>query len=603
MILGKNTGSHEDALISEQDRREHMHVIGSTGTGKSKFLEGMIRQDILENNGLCLIDPTGALYNNLVRWMETFRLCKNRKIILLDPTEKGWSFGFNPLISDFETAYLVDNMVNAVSKVWGGEDQDRTPRLKKCLRLIFYVLAKHRLSLLEAQRLINPHDPTLRHYLTRGISDSFMQEEWNVVNKMTTNQFVEDFASTRNRLMEFISAPAIRNIIGQTGTVINFKQAMEEGHIVLVNLQPKGISFDNIRLLGTLIVNDLFLNAMTREEGAKSFYLYIDECSLFLNEDIGLILDLCRKFGLPLILSHQHLGHLKDAGEKIYRSVMNDAKTKAVFGGLEYEEAEIMVKNVFTSDVELQEWKTDLTRPTVVDYNRVWFENYGKSRGHTFVTSDTEVSGGGAVSTHGTGTAIATHPGMPDLEYMKTVTDHIGSASSDLRSTGRGKADGKTDIESEGGSEGLEPIFRDLPIESYTLEEQIWRRVALMREQSTRYAIIKMPNQKSQFVKTPLIEEGFANDVRVRRFKEDRYLAADCVKPFGVAAGEIAQREQAMLEEARLALLPSRGGPKGVKPQAKAGEIQPPDFGDDEPPPDVKEAIARKISPARKTKK
>ena len=60
---------------------------------------------------------------------------------------------------------------------------------------------------------------------------------------------------------------------------------------------------------------------------------------MFINEDVARILDEGRKFGLHLILAHQHLAQLKKAGEDIYHSVMTDAKTKIIFGGLSAEDA------------------------------------------------------------------------------------------------------------------------------------------------------------------------------------------------------------------------------------------------------------------------
>ena len=48
----------EKVFIPEKERATHMQIIGSTGTGKSKMLEYMIRQDILNRQGLCLIDRT-----------------------------------------------------------------------------------------------------------------------------------------------------------------------------------------------------------------------------------------------------------------------------------------------------------------------------------------------------------------------------------------------------------------------------------------------------------------------------------------------------------------------------------------------------------------
>ena len=553
MKLGKNTGTRKDVFISEEDRRTHMHVIGATGTGKSKFLEHMIRQDILAGHGVCLIDPTGALYDDLVKWIESYRLYKKRNIILFDPSEEGWTFGFNPLMShaNVELSFLVDNMVNAFAKVWGGEDQNQTPRLKRFLRLVLYALDEKKLSLLEAQPFINVYDPAFRKYLVHDIADAKIREEWLYQEERNKRDLDNDLDSFRSRLMEFIAAPAVRNIIGQVHDTLNFKEIMEAGHILLVNLKPQTkVSVDNIHLLGSLIVNDLLISGLGREKGAKPFYLYIDECSLFINDDIGRILDLCRKFGPHLILSHQFLHQLKEAGEKIYYSVMTNARTKVIFGGLSSNDAEVLVKDVFTQDIELQEWKGKLTKPTITGYNRAWFENYSTSRGYS--------SGSGEGVSYGSGQNIST--GMstmaPDGGLFGAVgptfrTDSTSEANSSFSGQSRSRFESYSESDSQGMSEGLEPIFEDLPVESYSLEEQIWRRMVLMMTQNKQHAIIKKPYKKSQFMKIATVEDGFANTDRLKRFKEKAYLSAYYTKAKEEVEHDLALREEQLKMEVK----------------------------------------------------
>jgi type IV secretory pathway VirB4 component len=60
------TSSHGEPLIlTREQRSRHLYVTGSTGSGKSKFLEYLIRQDIVEwrksGCGLLLLDPHGAI--------------------------------------------------------------------------------------------------------------------------------------------------------------------------------------------------------------------------------------------------------------------------------------------------------------------------------------------------------------------------------------------------------------------------------------------------------------------------------------------------------------------------------------------------------------
>jgi len=138
LLIGVNSKSDQRKVyLTPKDRSTHMQVIGATGTGKSKMMEWMIRQDILDRRGVCLIDPHASLYYELIRWIETKRL--DRKVILFDPSEEEWVFSFNPLHkADVDPSFQMDSMVRACAKVWGDADMDKTPLLKRCLRSIFY---------------------------------------------------------------------------------------------------------------------------------------------------------------------------------------------------------------------------------------------------------------------------------------------------------------------------------------------------------------------------------------------------------------------------------------------------------------------------------
>ena len=127
-----------------------MQISGPSGTGKSKFVELLIREDIKAGHGLCLIDPHGSLYQNILKWLQAIDW-PSEKIILFDPSDDSYVTGFNPLrVQVSDLSYHVDAMVRACAQVWGGEDTDRTPLLKRCLRIVFHALAERKLSLLEA---------------------------------------------------------------------------------------------------------------------------------------------------------------------------------------------------------------------------------------------------------------------------------------------------------------------------------------------------------------------------------------------------------------------------------------------------------------------
>src|SRR6266567_4402131 len=89
LILGKMPGANRSLGLSRTERDKHLYICGGTGTGKSKFLENLIRQDIRNWSkskcGMLVLDPHGSLYDNLINWLawtelegQSFRLISGR---------------------------------------------------------------------------------------------------------------------------------------------------------------------------------------------------------------------------------------------------------------------------------------------------------------------------------------------------------------------------------------------------------------------------------------------------------------------------------------------------------------------------------------------
>ncbi len=68
VLIGVNEfrGEKKEIRLSQEDRRRHAYVIGSTGMGKSKFLRNIAYQDMLEGRGFAFIDPHGDVAEELL---------------------------------------------------------------------------------------------------------------------------------------------------------------------------------------------------------------------------------------------------------------------------------------------------------------------------------------------------------------------------------------------------------------------------------------------------------------------------------------------------------------------------------------------------------
>jgi len=73
LILGNLAGRNTTLGLSKTQRDKHLYICGGTGTGKSKFLENLIRQDIRNWSkskcGVLVLDPHGSLYDGLMNWL------------------------------------------------------------------------------------------------------------------------------------------------------------------------------------------------------------------------------------------------------------------------------------------------------------------------------------------------------------------------------------------------------------------------------------------------------------------------------------------------------------------------------------------------------
>lgn len=77
-------------LIS--DRYDHMHIIGTTGKGKSKLLEHMIYQDAIFSRGMALIDPHGNLADDVLSYLGNsgfFKIPENlKRLVYINPSSR-----------------------------------------------------------------------------------------------------------------------------------------------------------------------------------------------------------------------------------------------------------------------------------------------------------------------------------------------------------------------------------------------------------------------------------------------------------------------------------------------------------------------------------
>lgn len=298
--------------IKKLDRRRHMYLLGKTGTGKSTLLKNMIIGDILDGNGLAVLDPHGDLVEEILDIIPEHRI---KDVVYLDPSDIEYPIGLNMLdIKPDETKdLLADGIVNVFKKFFG---DSWGPRLEYLLNYsILTLLHCQNVSLLAVLRILS--DKNYRKFLLKQVKDPFILKFWeDEFTQLSNNQklLAEAIAPIQNKVGRFLGPTMIRNMIGQIKSSIDLQEIMNTGKIFLVNLSQGKIGEENSSLLGAMIVTRLYSNAMQRakipENQRRDFYLYVDEFQNFATESFVKILSEARKYGLNLIVTHQYVDQI-----------------------------------------------------------------------------------------------------------------------------------------------------------------------------------------------------------------------------------------------------------------------------------------------------
>lgn len=143
----------------------------------------------------------------------------------------------------------------------------------------------------------------------------------------------------------FITNDYMRPIIGQTKSAFNFREAMDSGKILLINLSKGKIGDINASLLGMVFTGKILMAALSRVDIAdnaqrRDFNLYIDEFQNFTTDSIATILSEARKYRLNLTMAHQFIGQLTDT---IKAAVFGNVGSELVMR-VGVEDAEFLVK-------------------------------------------------------------------------------------------------------------------------------------------------------------------------------------------------------------------------------------------------------------------
>lgn len=319
--LSEYRGHTYEIKMKDGDRRRHMYIIGKSGGGKSVLQKSLIKQDILNGKGVCVIDPHGDLAEECLEFVPKERA---EDVIYFNPADYERPIGLNMLEFDpaqpYQKTFAVEEMLKIFDQLYDLKSTGG-PMFEQYMRNAMMLIMddpESGCTLLDAPKVLS--DENFRRYKiskckTPTVRDFWVKEAQKAGGEASLANMVPYITS---KLTPFIANDFLRPVISQQKSAFNFRQVMDEGKLLFCSLNKGKLGDVSAYLVGMIVVGKLLMAALSRTDmdptKRKDFYLYIDEFQNFLTDSINAILSEARKYGLNLIIAHQFIGQLTRKG-------------------------------------------------------------------------------------------------------------------------------------------------------------------------------------------------------------------------------------------------------------------------------------------------
>lgn len=287
---------------------QHLAILGVTGSGKTTLLKVIIEKLIREKAPWTFFDLHGDtipdLLSRLAQHEQRSGQDVSQRTIVIDSDPRS-SVGVNFLEPQpgQELFVQIAEITAIFKRRWPDTSGARTEEL---LRNSLYSLAASGMTLVEIQL-----------FLTNEAFRSRCLQQVNNPEILNYFRYRYDAASEGmqttmrdpilNRFSAFTVDPRFRYLVGQTKSTFDFRQALDAGFNILINLEKAKLG-EQAAVLGSLFLTKL-KNAIFSRRSRFLYTVFADELQNLLayDADLETLLSESRKFGISIISGSQYL--------------------------------------------------------------------------------------------------------------------------------------------------------------------------------------------------------------------------------------------------------------------------------------------------------
>lgn len=315
--------------------------LGPTGAGKSTWLASLLTQDLAAGRGAVLVEPKSDLTHNVLSRVPEHRL---DDIVVLDPSDAA-PVGLNPLAGAGPPETRVDGLLSVFQALFG---DSWGPRTQDIMHACLLTLARRGdASLVMVPLLLT--NPSFRRSMTRRVAAAdpvALAPFWAWYEALSDAERGAAIAPVMNKLRAFLLHPRLRAVIGQRAPRFDLTQVLSQRKVLLVPLRRGVIGSGAARMLGSLVVAQLWSAVQARaalpEARRSPVMVYIDEVQdyLHLPTDLGEALAQSRGLGVGWTVTNQFLAQLP---RELLAGILGNVRSRVLFG-LAHDDASVLAK-------------------------------------------------------------------------------------------------------------------------------------------------------------------------------------------------------------------------------------------------------------------
>ena len=347
ITIGKATdtiGSRRSVKIGTVDLKRHYQIVGQTGTGKSTLLATTLLSAIAQGHGLTFFDPHGSTIDTVLHALPK-EYADRVRVVRIGDTE-------NPVplnIWDSDDPHKEERNIADLCALFGDIFNPPGfvfvgPRYERWLS----AFAKASIALLgrraslESIAVLSQSQENMEK-LCAAIQSQYpdiaetIRQEYSMDN---SREFHNDLGWYLCKFTRLTSVEQLRKTLGAGTNALDFAHTIDTDTVTLIDLAVPEIGTSAARIIGTMLLMKLWNAILTRKERDRLHLVVVDEAALFQTNPMPRMLAESRKFGVSMVLCHQHTAQLSDdirdaleansANFSAFRLSPRDAATAAI---------------------------------------------------------------------------------------------------------------------------------------------------------------------------------------------------------------------------------------------------------------------------------